>query len=563
MAQRLRCAFFQKKTESNGADMSVLFSSIVKGCFAWVLTLIFASPLAGAQLFSLSSIIGWWDYDDRYFREVDPATGATISFKWIRLPPGSYGAYTTGLAAHPTTGEFFALVASAPRPTPPMCQHLLARINPATGAATIIGNTGDCFASLAFHSNGTLYGVTNSEGAVPPSLFTLDTTSATPTFLISFDRVGVSDGAVVGGSGLAFNPNDGLLYRSGRVGYSDPIFQAIDPDTLAVTDIPLSGSPSDEIIALTHSFGNTLLGADVGNRLFSITTEGVRTLIGPMDHLARGLVFASIGFAVPFDFDGDGKSDIAVYRDGAWLIRRSFDGGITAVEWGGLPKDRPVPADYDGDGKVDYAVYRDGMWFILRSSDGGVTGIGWGGLAQDKPVPADYDGDGKTDIAVYRDGMWYIIRSSDGGVTVIGWGGLAQDKPVPADYDGDGKADIAAYRSGRWFIIRSSDGGQTAVGWGGLLADTPVPADYDGDGKADIAVYRNGTWLILRSSDGGQTTVGWGGLSQDVPVPGDFDGDGKVDVAVYRNGMWFILRSSDSGQIAVEWGGAVEDVPLY
>jgi hypothetical protein len=31
----------------------------------------------------------------------------------------------------------------------------------------------------------------------------------------------------------------------------------------------------------------------VGNRLFSITTEGVRTLIGPMDHLARGLVFAT------------------------------------------------------------------------------------------------------------------------------------------------------------------------------------------------------------------------------------------------------------------------------
>jgi hypothetical protein len=37
----------------------------------------------------------------------------------------------------------------------------------------------------------------------------------------------------------------------------------------------------------------------VGNRLFSITTEGVRTLIGPMDHLARGLVFAT---TAPVDF---------------------------------------------------------------------------------------------------------------------------------------------------------------------------------------------------------------------------------------------------------------------
>ena len=59
--------------------------------------------------------------------------------------------------------------------------------------------------------------------------------------------------------------------------------------------------------------------------------------------------------------------------------------------------------DYDGDGRTDVAVYRDGTWFILRSS-GGVIATGWGGLPQDIPVPADYDGDGKTDIAVYRDG---------------------------------------------------------------------------------------------------------------------------------------------------------------
>ncbi len=273
-------------------------------------------------------------------------------------------------------------------------------------------------------------------------------------------------------------------------------------------------------------------------------------------HIALARYFGDLVAAernIPFDFDGDGKADISLFRsiDRTWYLNQST-AGFSAAQFGSA-SDKITPADFDGDGKTDIAVYREGIWYLLRSAEG-FAAVQFG-LPGDIPVPADFTGDGRAELAVYRNGVWYTLDLQNNQFKAVHFG-LSTDKPIAGDFDGDNRADYAVYRDGTWYLNQSMRG-FAAIQFG-LPTDKLVPADYDGDGKTDIAVYRDGTWFLQQSRQG--FTAFEFGIASDIPVPADYDGDGRADPAVYREGIWYLLQSTSG--FAAQHFGLPNDKPV-
>jgi uncharacterized delta-60 repeat protein len=337
---------------------------------------------------------------------------------------------------------------------------------------------------------------------------------------------GVSNAGILQDFALArYNPDGSLDNTFGNEGK-------------VITDI---NGGYDNIIEIARQSDGKIIAAGTGNPTSSNTINYdfalVRYLVTPKS-LAK------------YDFDGDGKTDISIYRPsvGEWWHLQSSDGQNRAFQFGNS-SDQIVPADFTGDGKTDVAIWRpsSGEWFVLRSEDNSYYSFPFG-TSGDIPAVGDFDVDGKADAGVFRpsSGTWYISKSTGG--TIIQQFGTSGDVPVIADYDRDGKSDIAIYRvaQGEWWIQRSNLG--LIAFQFGSSTDKPVQGDYTGDGRADAAIWRasSGEWFVLRSEDNQNYYSFPFGVSTDIPAPGDYDGDGKFDPAVFRpsTATWFVNKST-------------------
>lgn len=241
------------------------------------------------------------------------------------------------------------------------------------------------------------------------------------------------------------------------------------------------------------------------------------------------------------DFDGDGIDEMAVFKDGYWLIDINHNGRWDQEDLFaklGDVEDRPVVGDWDGDGKDDIGIFGP-MWERDEEAidrEPGLPNPDNDLVTRPKNVPPA-DDDGANGARVMKlssygqdraDVVDHVFGIEEG--TIL---------PVTGDWNGNGIRSIGKFVDGHWEVDVNGDGRfdhEDETFDFGRAGDTPLVGDFNGDGIEEIAVYRSGKWLI--DTDGNREltatdkTFELGGAA-DRPVVGDFDGDGIDEPGLY------------------------------
>jgi hypothetical protein len=364
------------------------------------------------------------------------------------------------------------------------------------------------------------------------------------------------------------------------------------------------------------------------------TAERARRLSGPAPRFndvtaAAGLAEAGGSRVAWGDADGDGRPDLLLGGSSLWMNR---SGKFEAAA--GFPRSPGARgglfADFDGDGDSDVLVFRTAGPVLLENDGSGVFADrtpevlkATGDLYTESASVFDFDGDGRPDFylanyerppnppwargtpdRLYRNLGGFRFEDATARISGVSAEPMCGRGTVAADFDGDGDVDlyVANYRLDPDFLLVNRGDGtlvnearargvegecdQGAFGHG----IGPAAGDLDGDGDLDFVVgnlahpryigFSDVTRLFLNSGPPeyrfSDVFPGSGVRFEEThsnPTLADFDLDGDLDLfltSVYEGRKSFLYRNDGGGKftdvsfaagVRVDngWGSAAAD----
>lgn len=255
------------------------------------------------------------------------------------------------------------------------------------------------------------------------------------------------------------------------------------------------------------------------------------------------------------------RVELALYRPatGRYLLDFDFDSQPDSTVGFGAPSDVPLAGDVDGDGASDLVVFRAGLWYADTRLTGVADRIFAFGQPGDIPLLADLDSDGSADLVLFRGGAWYVSATRTGVPTAVYHFGAPGDLPVLGDFNGDGIVDLGVYRSGTWYIDTGRDGiADRAIAFGAVAGDVPVALDFDGDGRTDLGLFRDGLWYVDFGADGTLDRIVGYGTAGDRPLGGYFNRSNTLFVRAGGACASACTQSNPYGSIMAAWKDAAD-----
>ena len=298
------------------------------------------------------------------------------------------------------------------------------------------------------------------------------------------------------------------------------------------------------------------------------------------------------------DWDGDGNDDVGVFVkgdwylvEGDWFVNPEYKGQFSLRAKLGDSRDQAVTGDWDGDGKTDIAIFgahSDSEQRVVDSDLGlpGDWNNGKGYSTEQTTSVTSTIGDYVNAAATKRGARTAHVSSVTRGKNlppskelfaapdanvrsvfdpsrlrrdssavdmydaredlvdhIFRFGGQG-DVAISGDWNGDGHSQIGFYNNGVWTLDMNGNGridsGDRFIKGFGEEDAIPVVGDWDGDGVDSFGYFKDGEWTLDLHGDRSEVVKDSLGGSYrykdgDLPIAGDFDGDGVDEIAVYRN----------------------------